>query len=123
MKWLRHTINTVVWVLLTFYVTLTIAVNIPAVQKYFGRQAAAALSEKFGTKVCVGRVDVGLFNRIIIDDVTMLDQQRHPMLRAGRISAKLGQQRVPNRIISLSWTRWLPRTQQAILNSIFRFIA
>jgi len=78
MKWLRHTINTVVWVLLTFYVTLTIAVNIPAVQKYLGREVASALSEKFGTKVCVGRIDVGLFNRIIIDDVTMLDQQRRP---------------------------------------------
>ena len=89
MKWFRHTINTVVWVLLTFYVTLTIAVNIPAVQRFFGHEVASALSEKFGTKVCVGRVDVGLFNRIIIDDVMMLDQQRHPMLRAGRISAKL----------------------------------
>ena len=102
MKWLRHTINTVVWVLLTFYVTLTIAVNIPAVQKYFGRQAAAALSEKFGTKVCVGRVDVGLFNRIIIDDVTMLDQQRHPMLRAGRISAKLDLLRLPHNEICIT---------------------
>ena len=102
MKWLRHTINTVVWVLLTFYVTLTIAVNIPAVQKYFGRQAAAALSEKFGTKVCVGRVDVGLLNRIIIDDVTMLDQQRHPMLRAGRISAKLDLLRLPHNEICIT---------------------
>ena len=102
MKWLRHTINIVVWVLLTFYVTLTIAVNIPAVQKYFGRQAAAALSEKFGTKVCVGRVDVGLFNRIIIDDVTMLDQQRHPMLRAGRISAKLDLLQLPHNEICIT---------------------
>ncbi|WP_206081753.1 translocation/assembly module TamB domain-containing protein [Hallella mizrahii] len=76
--------------------------NIPAVQKYFGRQAAAALSEKFGTKVCVGRVDVGLFNRIIIDDVTMLDQQRHPMLRAGRISAKLDLLRLPHNEICIT---------------------
>lgn len=95
MKWIRHTINTVVWVLLTFYVTLTISVNIPAVQKYFGREVSSALSEKFGTKVCVGRIDVGLFNRIIIDDVTMLDHQRHPLLRAGRISAKLDLLRLP----------------------------
>lgn len=95
MKWLRHTINTVVWVLLTFYITLTISVNIPAVQKYFGCEVSSALSEKFGTKVCVGRIDVGLFNRIIIDDVTMLDHQRHPLLRAGRISAKLDLLRLP----------------------------
>uniref|UniRef100_UPI004025D07A translocation/assembly module TamB domain-containing protein n=1 Tax=Prevotella sp. TaxID=59823 RepID=UPI004025D07A len=53
------------------------------------------MSEKFGTKVCVGRIDVGLFNRIIIDDVTMLDHQRHPLLRAGRISAKLDLLRLP----------------------------
>lgn len=89
MKWIKHTINTIVWVLLTFYVTLTIAVNIPAVQKYFGREVATALSKKFGTKVWVGRVDFGMFNRIIIDDVTILDQQNHPLLRAGRISAQI----------------------------------
>ena len=102
MKWLRHTINTVVWVLLTFYVTLTIAVNIPAVQKYLGREVASALSEKFGTKVCVGRIDVGLFNRIIIDDVTMLDQQRRPLLRAGRISAKLDLLQLPHNEICIT---------------------
>ena len=45
MKWLRHTINTVVWVLLTFYVSFTIAVNIPAVQKYLGREVASAQPE------------------------------------------------------------------------------
>ena len=60
------------------------------------------MSEKFGTKVCVGRVDVGLFNRIIIDDVTMLDQQRHPMLRAGRISAKLDLLRLPHNEICIT---------------------
>ena len=37
----------------------------------------------------VGRVDLGFFNRIIIDDVSMLDQQSDSMFYATRISASI----------------------------------
>lgn len=50
---------------------------------------ADAVSGKLGTKVSVGRVDLGFINRLIIDDVYVLDQKGERMLRVARLSAKV----------------------------------
>ena len=50
---------------------------------------ADAIEEKFGTKASIGRVDVGFFNRLILDDVSMLDQKGDSMFAASRMAAKV----------------------------------
>ena len=50
---------------------------------------AGAVANKLGTNVRVGRINLGFFNRIIIDDVCIQDQQQHDMLRVGRLSVRL----------------------------------
>ncbi|MCH3993699.1 MAG: translocation/assembly module TamB [Prevotella sp.] len=50
---------------------------------------ADALGEKFGTKAQVGRVDLGFFNRLILDDVSLWDQKGDSMLSASRLAAKV----------------------------------
>ena len=62
---------------------------LPQAQNYLGSKIAQAVSQKLGTNVQVGRVDLGFFNRIIIDNVRIEDQQRKEMLRAGRLSVRL----------------------------------
>ena len=62
---------------------------IPLAQRFIGGKIAGAISDKLGTEVSVGRVDLGLFSRIIIDDVKILDQQQKEMLRVGRLSVRL----------------------------------
>ena len=54
-----------------------------------GNSASAALCKKFGTKVTVGRIDLGFANRLIIDDSEMLDHNGKQMLRVSRISVKV----------------------------------
>ena len=71
------------------YSLLLILTHIPACQTYIGQQAAQAIGQKLGTKVSIGRVDLGLFNRLILDDVLILDQQQKELLRAARLSVKL----------------------------------
>ena len=68
---------------------LMIAVNLPIVQEYLGNKVATALEQKLGTRVSVGRIDMGFLNRIIIDDILIYDQQQKEMLRAGRLTAKV----------------------------------
>jgi len=65
-----------------------VMVRVPVVQSALGTAVASAISDKFGTPVSVGRVDVGIFNRIIIDDVAMLDKRGKRLLWASRLSAK-----------------------------------
>jgi hypothetical protein len=88
LKRLRRIINIILWVTVGLYLAVIALVHVPAVQSALGRAVASAVSKKLGTAVSVGRVDVGLFNRIIIDDVAMLDQRGKHMLWTSRLSAK-----------------------------------
>ena len=71
-----------------FCLSVMLVVRIPAVQSALGTAVASAMSKKFGTPVSVGRVDLGIFNRIIIDDVAMLDKRGKNLMEASRLSAK-----------------------------------
>jgi len=71
------------------YVFIMIGIEVPAVQRFMGNAIASALEQKLGTKVSVGQVNLGLLNRIIIDDILIYDQQQKEMLRANRLSAKM----------------------------------
>jgi uncharacterized protein involved in outer membrane biogenesis len=59
------------------------------VQRFIGSKVAHELSEKLGTEVSVGRVDLGFLNRLIIDDVVVLDHQQQEMLKTSRLSVKI----------------------------------
>ncbi len=90
MKRVKHFINTILWALVCLYVVVVAVVNVPMVQTFIGHRVAGAISSKLGTKVSVGRVDVGLFNRVVIDDVSLLDQRAVPFFQATRLSVKIG---------------------------------
>ena len=68
---------------------LIVLLHLPPVQTFLGSTIADALSKKFGTEVSVGKVNLGFFNRIIIDNVRMLDQKGDSMIYATRLSAKV----------------------------------
>ena len=89
MKTVRRLISWCVWGLLALMTALMVALRLPAVQQWAGGKAAAALGAKLGTEVSIGRVDLGFLNRLILDDVTILDQQRRPMVRVARLTAKV----------------------------------
>ena len=89
MRKFRNIISGVIWTLVGLYVTLIVLLHIPAVQSFIGTKAGEILSEKFDTKVSVGRVDIGFLNRLIVDDLQMFDQNQRPLLKASRASVKI----------------------------------
>lgn len=89
MRKYRNIISGVIWTLVGLYVTLIVLLHIPAVQSFIGAKAGEILSEKFGTTVSVGRVDIGFLNRLIVDDLQMFDQNNRPLLKASRASVKV----------------------------------
>ena len=78
-----------VWTFLSLYLLLVILLHVPAVQGFIGHQVSDVLGRKLGTEVEVGKVHLGLFNRLIIDDVKIYDQQGKEMLCAARLSVKV----------------------------------
>ena len=63
--------------------------HIPAAQHHIGSFVANLVEQKLGTHVTIGRVDPGFLNRIIIEDLTIWDQQNKEMVRVARLSAKI----------------------------------
>ena len=89
MKILKHIFNIVVWVTLSLYLLLLLAVSLPAVQRYLGRQASGLIGNKLGTEVNISLMRIGLFNHVTLDSVRINDQQGKAILTAGRIAATM----------------------------------
>ena len=89
MQTFKHIVNWCVWTLLGLYVLIMIAIHTPWVQRQIGSAMADLIGAKLGTKVSVGRVDLGFLNRVILDDVVLKDQQQRTLLRVGRLTTKI----------------------------------
>ncbi len=61
-------------------------VRFPAVQTYLTQQIAKQVSANLNAKFEVGRVDIVFFNRILLRDIHIEDQQGDTLLNASRIS-------------------------------------
>ncbi len=62
--------------------------NIPYVQRQISVLVAEELTSVLGSSLTIGRVNIGLLNRIIIDDLLLNDQSGKEMLKVTRLSAK-----------------------------------
>ena len=81
--------NVIIWTLVSLYVLLIVVLNISQVQSFMGNRIAAALSEKLGTEVNIENVNLGLFNRLVIDGVLIKDKQGKDMLTSDRLAVKI----------------------------------
>ena len=86
---LKHVVSTTVWMAVVLYLLAIVLTHVPPVQRLMGSKVADMVARKLGTHVDVGRIDLGFFNRIIIDDISIDDQQQRPMLRASRLAVKV----------------------------------
>ncbi len=89
MKRLKRIVSIIIWGVIAFNLLTAGILSMSGVQQFAGRKIAHAISNKLGTKIDIGRVSLGLFNRVIIDDVCLYDQLHKEMLRVGRLSAKI----------------------------------
>ena len=65
-----------------------VLLNIPYVQQKIALLVSGELSSLLHTEVSVRRVNLGLLNRIIVDDIYIADQQKNTLLEVPRLSAK-----------------------------------
>ena len=89
LKYFKNIISTFIWGIIGTYLLLMLALRLPIVQQMTAQAVADALQQKLGTEVTVGRIDLGFFNRIIIDHILIYDQSHKKMLQASRASAKI----------------------------------
>ncbi|MGM9732582.1 MAG: hypothetical protein ACI3YT_00450, partial [Prevotella sp.] len=89
MKWIKHIINVTLWTVVGFYFLTAALINVPYIQRMLADTVAQLVAKTLNTKVEVGRIDLGMFNRIIIDNTTIYDQVGKPMVRAARLAVRI----------------------------------
>lgn len=89
MKHIKNIIITAVWIVVGAVALTMILTHVPSVQAYIGTKAAEIIGGQLGTKVSIGRVNIGLLNRVIVDDVLIYDQQSKEMMKSARLSVKV----------------------------------
>ena len=88
-KLLKRFVSWTIWGIIGLNLMLMGVSHLPAAQRRIGSIVAHAVEEKLGTRVSLGRVDLGFLNRVIIDDLLIYDQQKKEMVRVARLSAKI----------------------------------
>ena len=101
-KILKRFISIVIWTVIAVNLLSAAILRLPSVQQFVGNKVSELLGDKLGTKVSVGRVDLGFLDRIIIDDVNIYDQQKKLMLTVSRMAVKIDYLPLANGRISIS---------------------
>ena len=76
-------------ILIGGYLLLLLLLNFAPFQRSLAGWTERLLAEKLKTEVCVGSVEVGLFNRVTLHDVAIRDQWGSSLLEAGLLSVKI----------------------------------
>ena len=79
---------TVAW-FFGIYAAFIILFNMPFMQKALANWIANALEKQLNTEVSIGSVNIGLLNRVIINDINIEDQSNKEMLKVARASVSL----------------------------------
>jgi len=89
LKIFKHILKWSVWGIVALIVLLVTLPRIPVVQSWLAEKTASTLSQMLETDVSVGRVELGMFNRVILDGILVKDQQQSDLLRVGRLSVRI----------------------------------
>lgn len=87
-KSLKYTVRILLGTLFGVYLGIIVLLNIPYVQSKLSVFVARELKTVLNTEVAVGKIDMGLLNRIIVEEVLLHDRKGEELLKVARLSAK-----------------------------------
>lgn len=89
-------------IILGVYIGTILLLNIPYVQDKISVLVSKELTAVLGSDITIKRIDMGLLNRLMIDDLSLNDQSGKEMLKVTRLSAKFDILSLFNGKISIS---------------------
>ena len=85
---MKQTLRWVIGIVLVSYIGMALLLNTPYIQQRLSVFVAQELETLLGTEVSMGRINIGLLNRIVVEDLLLNDRSGKEMLRVARFSAK-----------------------------------
>ena len=84
----KYIFRIVTYTCLGLYAGIWLLLNTPSVQSKLASVVSKELKHLLNSEVSIGHVDIGLFNRIIIENVKLDDRQGEDMLEIARLAAR-----------------------------------
>ena len=81
------------WLLLVFlllFAVLYVLIQLPKIQTLLVQKATTQLNASLSSTTRIGRVDINLFKKIVLEEVYLEDQQKDTLLFANSITANIG---------------------------------
>ena len=75
--------------ILAFLLLVILLIQAPPVQSFARKKVVAFLEKKLKTEVSIGRINIGIPNKILLENIYLEDRQKDTLLSGGRISANL----------------------------------
>ena len=88
-KKLSYLVRIVVGIVMGTVLALLLFTGMHSFQRWTAGRVADVLSAELDTHVEIGRLRIDLPNRVVLDDILLLDQHADTMLRAARLSTKV----------------------------------
>ena len=85
---LKYIVRILVWGILGLHIGIYVLLNIPVVQGKMASIISSELRKILNTEVSVGHIELGLFNRLHVENVLLDDLQGEEMLNVHRLSAR-----------------------------------
>ena len=85
---LKYIVRILVWGILGLHIGIYVLLNIPVVQGKMASIISSELRKILNTEVSVGHIELGLFNRLHVENVLLNDLQGEEMLNVHRLSAR-----------------------------------
>lgn len=89
MRRFRNIARIFLGIVLGGYLALLALLHFDPLQQRLTAWGAKALAEQLQTEVSIGEIEVGLFNKVLLRDVCIKDQQKDTLLKAQALSAKI----------------------------------
>jgi hypothetical protein len=87
-KYTLKIVRIILWIIgsvIGFFLLIVIALQIPTVQNFAKDKAVTFLEDKIKTKVEIGKIEIGLPKKIILENVLFEDQQQDTLLFGNKI--------------------------------------
>ncbi|MGZ5133662.1 MAG: translocation/assembly module TamB domain-containing protein [Flavitalea sp.] len=75
--------------ILVLFIVLVLLIQTPPVQNFARKKIVSFLENKLNTKVAIGRINIGIPNKVLLENIYLEDLQKDTLLSAGRISVNI----------------------------------
>jgi len=71
------------------FIIIILLIQTPPVQNFARKKIVAFLENKLQTRVAIGRINIGIPNKVLLENIYVEDRQKDTLLSGGRISANI----------------------------------